>query len=292
MMIKSKRPRPGVVLEPLDAGGRKTGTRLRLIERASADVGRETDDAAVHGGAWICIIEGEGAGQPAPIVLARIGLTPIPPYIQAARRRAAAHAGSVASDEETEWADRADYQTTYAGGADRAGSVAAPTAGLHFTPALLDALAARGIARADVVLHVGTGTFKAVEVEDVEHHPMHAEWCEISPATASAIMATRARGGRVVAVGTTAARTLESFGPASSLLASGASGWTRLLITPGHAWQNVDGLLTNFHLPRTTLLALVAALLPGGAAALRGHYAHAVSQRYRFYSFGDAMMVM
>ncbi len=294
IMLKAKRPKPGILLQPLTASGIPTSTRLRLIDRAPVDQVTDTNHPDADTSAWLCAVEGEGATDPAPIILSRIGLTPLPPYIQAARKREMASGTSGAlptSPQLTEDTDRADYQTTYAAGLDRAGSVAAPTAGLHFTPALLDALTARGIARAEVVLHVGTGTFKSIETDFVEQHPMHAEWCEIPTATARAIVETRARGGRVIAVGTTSARTLESFGPATALIDSGASGWTRLLITPGHAWQNVDALMTNFHLPRTTLLALVAALLPGGITQLRTHYAHAVASRYRFFSFGDAMLV-
>jgi S-adenosylmethionine:tRNA ribosyltransferase-isomerase len=175
--------------------------------------------------------------------------------------------------------------------------VAAPTAGLHFTPGLLEALRSRGVERAEVTLHVGTGTFKPVEVEVVEEHPMHAEWCGVPAATGAAIDACRAAGGRVFAVGTTSARTLESFSPEE--LRAGAEKWSRLLITPGFAFRNLDGLMTNFHLPRSTLMAMVASLLDersGGAgdgvARLKALYAEALSRGYRFYSYGDGMLVL
>ncbi len=188
-------------------------------------------------------------------------------------------------------ADRAAYQTVYAD-PGRSRSVAAPTAGLHFTPELLAALAARGVERAEVVLHVGLGTFAPVECEFVEQHPMHAEWCHMPASTAAAIARCRARGGRVIAVGTTSARTLETFTPEELAAGQDLSRWTRILITPGHRWRNADGLMTNFHLPRTTLLALVASLFDGGAEELLRHYRQAVERRYRFFSFGDAMLVL
>lgn len=194
--------------------------------------------------------------------------------------------------------DRAVYQTIYANSA-MTGSVAAPTAGLHFTPQLLAELQTAGISRYPVTLHVGLGTFKPVQAEFLEQHPMHAEWCTIPHATAAALTATRAAGGRILAIGTTSARTLESFSPHH--LTTGGEHWTRLLITPGHTWQNADALLTNFHLPGTTLMAMVASLLGGpgdahnpasGVARLQHLYAIAIAERYRFYSFGDAMLIL
>lgn len=291
VLIRAKRPRPGVVLVPTCPDGKPSATVLRLVE-PSPEPGEE--------GAWLCVPEGPGAGGDAPAILARIGWTPIPPYIQAARRRGAG-AGVDGEAPSRDMADRADYQTAYAEtDPARAGSVAAPTAGLHFTQPVLDALAARGVGRAGVTLHVGAGTFKPVETEFVEDHPIHAEWCELPAETARAIVATRragggsggSAGGRVVAVGTTSARTLESFGPAEGLVESGAAGWSRLLVTPGFRWRNVDALLTNFHLPGSTLMALVAALLPGGVPDLLAAYRHAIDARYRFYSFGDAMLIL
>ena len=203
-------------------------------------------------------------------VLAREGEVPLPPYIT--------HAA--------EGDDESRYQTVYA---RVPGAVAAPTAGLHFDQPLLDALRAKGIAFASVTLHVGAGTFQPVRVDDVSQHVMHSEWYSIPQATVDAIGAARKKNGRVVAVGTTALRALES---AAALgeggLAAGAAE-TRLFIVPGYRFQVVDRLVTNFHLPRSTLLMLVAAF--AGADAIRRAYAHAVAQRYRFFSYGDAMLL-
>jgi S-adenosylmethionine:tRNA ribosyltransferase-isomerase len=182
-------------------------------------------------------------------------------------------------------ADAERYQTIYA---RESGSVAAPTAGLHFTPALFEALQARGVERAHVTLEVGPGTFMPVREGEVSAHVMHKERCRISPATAAAIAAARARGGRVIAVGTTVVRTLES-------LADGQGGVraeeadTGIFITPGFRFQVVDALITNFHLPRSTLLMLVSALL--GREQALAVYAQAVAARYRFFSYGDAMFI-
>lgn len=200
----------------------------------------------------------------------RYGHVPLPPYIARA---------DVPAD-----ADR--YQTVYA----RApGSVAAPTAGLHFTRELLAALDARGVRRAEVVLHIGAGTFKPVEAEDPSRHEMHEEWYELSARAADVLNATRNRGGAIWAVGTTSARTLESavredgrFGP--------SSGDTRLFIRPGHRFRAVDKLVTNFHLPRSTLVMLVSALA-GYELTMRA-YREAIDANYRFYSYGDAMVVL
>jgi S-adenosylmethionine:tRNA ribosyltransferase-isomerase len=184
--------------------------------------------------------------------------------------------------------DDGRYQTVYA---RAAGSAAAPTAGLHFTPRLLDALRERGIGTAFVTLHVGLDTFKPIAEDDVESHPMHSEWCHLPQETADAITAARARGGRVVAVGTTSARVLESarlFLSAQEPLRE-YSGFTNLFITPGFDYRLVDHLITNFHLPRSTLLSLVGALM--GMDFMRRAYAEAIAQEYRFYSFGDAMLV-
>ena|GEM_PF-15645 len=201
--------------------------------------------------------------------------------------------------EPDEKADRLRYQTVYAG---ELGSVAAPTAGLHLTPELMERLVAKGISRGDVLLHVGTGTFKSVETEFVEQHPMHSEWCSMPAATRDLILATRGGTGvprgRVMCVGTTSARTVEAFATRPDLFEQMPGGGaraemeTRLLITPGYDLKWMDGLLTNFHLPRSTLLAMVGSLLPGGVAQLKEHYAYAIEQNYRFYSYGDAMLVL
>lgn len=203
-------------------------------------------------------------GISAEDAIARFGLLPLPPYIT--------------RDADQEDEDR--YQTVYA---DREGSVAAPTAGLHFTPQLLAAISARGVTIASLDLEVGPGTFKPVEEEDPHQHPMHEEQFEIPEATRAAITDARSRGNAVWAVGTTVVRALEAA-------ALGETHATRLLITPGHKFRSVDHLVTNFHLPRSTLLMLVAAF--AGYDLIMRAYEHAVQQRYRFYSYGDAMVIV
>jgi S-adenosylmethionine:tRNA ribosyltransferase-isomerase len=201
--------------------------------------------------------------------LERHGRVPLPPYI----RRPDAPA------------DRERYQTVYA---REPGSVAAPTAGLHFTPALLEALRGRGIERAEIVLHVGPGTFRPVEVENVADHRVDPEAFVIPSETAAAVAETRARGGRVVAVGTTATRALETA--AQDNVSGPGADETALVIVPGHRFRVVDGLVTNFHLPRSSLLLLVAAF--AGRERVLAAYAEAVRERYRFYSYGDAMLIL
>jgi S-adenosylmethionine:tRNA ribosyltransferase-isomerase len=201
-------------------------------------------------------------------ILAMHGEVPLPPYITHAPQ----------SDDESR------YQTVYA---KVPGAVAAPTAGLHFDAALLAALEEKGIASARVTLHVGAGTFQPVRGDDISTHVMHAEWYSIPEATVNAIAATRARGGRVVAVGTTTLRALESAAAAGPLGAQSAE--TRLFIVPGFRFRVVDRLVTNFHLPKSTLLMLVSAF--SGTDLIRRAYAHAVAQRYRFFSYGDAMLL-
>lgn len=203
-------------------------------------------------------------------VLEDEGEMPLPPYLNRAPGR----------DDDTR------YQTVYA---RHPGSVAAPTAGLHFDDALLAALAARGIECAFVTLHVGAGTFQPVRVDDIREHRMHSEQYEIPDATATAIRATRARGGRVVAVGTTSLRTLESGATGQSGEVHAGPGDTALFITPGYRFNVVDILVTNFHLPRSTLLMLVSAF--AGLDLIRAAYAHAIAHRYRFFSYGDAMLL-
>ncbi len=203
--------------------------------------------------------------------LERHGEMPLPPYIKRPKGGDAA--------------DRADYQTLYAA---REGAVAAPTAGLHFTPELFAALEARGVGKSFVTLHVGAGTFLPVKTEDVSKHVMHAEWGEVSAAAAAAIAAARARGGRIVAVGTTSLRLLESAADAGGAVRAWA-GETRLFITPGYRIRTADMLLTNFHLPRSTLFMLVAAF--AGLDRMKSAYAHAIAQRYRFFSYGDACLL-
>ncbi|MCF2148895.1 tRNA preQ1(34) S-adenosylmethionine ribosyltransferase-isomerase QueA [Desmonostoc muscorum LEGE 12446] len=195
------------------------------------------------------------------------GEVPLPPYITA----------SEAADEQ--------YQTVYA---QKPGAIAAPTAGLHFTPELLQKLRDRQINQAFVTLHVGVGTFRPVEVEDVTTHQMHEEWIEVPATTVEQIRATQAAGGRIIAVGTTAVRALE--GAAESGHLEPFCGKTDLFIYPGYQWRVVDGLITNFHLPRSSLLMLVSALI--GRQRLLNIYHEAIASRYRFYSFGDAMLIL
>jgi S-adenosylmethionine:tRNA ribosyltransferase-isomerase len=180
--------------------------------------------------------------------------------------------------------DRADYQAIFAA---RPGAVAAPTASLHFTPALLAALVARGVTRSTVTLHVGAGTFLPIREADPHAHTMHSEWGEVSAEAADEINATRAAGGRVIAIGTTALRVLESAATRTGIAAF--RGLTDIYILPGHRFTSADLLLTNFHLPRSTLLLLVSAF--AGTERMRAAYAHAIASRYRFYSFGDACLL-
>ncbi|MBP2292159.1 tRNA preQ1(34) S-adenosylmethionine ribosyltransferase-isomerase QueA [Azospirillum rugosum] len=201
--------------------------------------------------------------------LHRHGRMPLPPYI---RREADAQ-------------DASDYQTVFAA---REGAVAAPTAGLHFTPELLAALDARGIRRVPVTLHVGAGTFLPVKVEDVAEHRMHSEWGEVPAETAEAINATRAAGGRIVSIGTTPLRILETAGLEDGTIRP-FSGETDIFITPGYRFKIVDLLLTNFHLPRSTLFMLVCAF--AGMERMKAAYAHAIAIHYRFFSYGDASLL-
>jgi S-adenosylmethionine:tRNA ribosyltransferase-isomerase len=196
------------------------------------------------------------------------GEVPLPPYIT--------HAPDAG--------DESRYQTVYA---RSPGAVAAPTAGLHFDEKLLAALAAKGVRRASLTLHVGAGTFQPVREDDLSRHVMHSEWYEVPQATVDAVEETRKRGGRVVAVGTTALRALESAAASGELVAGSSD--TRLFIVPGYRFRVVERLVTNFHLPRSTLLMLVSAF--AGVETMRRAYAHAVAERYRFFSYGDAMLL-
>lgn len=198
------------------------------------------------------------------------GEVPFPPYVTQSQ------------------ADSSQYQTVYA---REARSAAAPTAGLHFTPDLLQRLREQGISQAFVTLHVGVGTFRPVETSDIRKHVMHQEWLDVPAATVEAVRQTRSRGGRVIAVGTTAVRSLESAaGQQSSGQISPFSGKTDLFIYPGYRWRVVDGLITNFHLPKSSLMMMVSALL--GRQRLLGLYEEAIAENYRFFSFGDAMLIM
>ncbi len=254
-------------------GHLKVGEELRIDSIHHPDLPplRLRLEARLEDGIWSARLSSpESAAEPAEVVLQRYGTLPLPPYMQ---RKIA---------DSSDWGR---YQTTYA---DRAGSVAAPTAGLHFTPELLDRCRQRGIDTARVTLHVGIGTFKPIAVTQLADHKMHSEWCEISSATVEQLRATRQRGGRVIVVGTTSVRTLESASQSGELAAW--SGHTRLFIRPPYEFRSVDGLLTNFHLPKSTLLVLVSAL--AGADFVRHAYQTAIDEGYRFYSYGDAMLVL
>jgi S-adenosylmethionine:tRNA ribosyltransferase-isomerase len=210
--------------------------------------------------------------EPVEILLERAGRMPLPPYI----------AGKRPADER----DRDDYQTMFA---REEGAVAAPTAALHFTPALMAALADAGIGHEILTLHVGAGTFLPVKADDTADHVMHAEWGRILPDVAARLNAARAAGGRVIAVGTTSLRLLESAADESRRILP-FEGDTAIFITPGYRFRAVDGLVTNFHLPRSTLFMLVSALM--GVEAMQGAYAHAIETGYRFYSYGDASLLL
>ena len=211
------------------------------------------------------------AGAELDAAIEATGVPPLPPYI--ARKR------------EVDAADDEDYQTTFA---RDAGSVAAPTAGLHFTDRLFEALAARGIEYVRVTLHVGAGTFLPMKVDDTDDHEMHSEWCTISDSAAAAINAAKQEGRRVIPVGTTALRTIESLATRPGHIAAGSRD-TDIFITPGSSFAIADALLTNFHLPRSTLFMLVCAM--SGLDVMQAAYAHAIAQGYRFYSYGDACLL-
>lgn len=248
--------------ECLSRPGRKTkpGTRLEFGgDELQAEV-----EAVVEGGNRIVRFEYEGIFLE---VLERLGKMPLPPYIK------------------EELNDPERYQTVYS---RELGSAAAPTAGLHFTPELLEKIAAKGVKICYVTLHVGLGTFRPVKEDDIEQHEMHSEFCIVPDDTARIVTETKQNGGRVIAVGTTSCRTLESFAKPDGTFAP-SSGWTDIFIYPGYSFKCIDALVTNFHLPESTLIMLVSAL------ADREHvlnaYNTAVEQRYRFFSFGDAMFI-
>ncbi|MBX3498672.1 MAG: tRNA preQ1(34) S-adenosylmethionine ribosyltransferase-isomerase QueA [Alphaproteobacteria bacterium] len=248
--------RPGKRLKP--------GDTLRFGDGLTALVRDKTGEGALD-----LVFDADEASLPR--LLDGHGAVPLPPYIR----------GGIGDER-----DRADYQTVYAA---RDGAVAAPTAGLHFTPALLAALREKGVATAMVTLHVGAGTFQPVRVADTDSHVMHAEWGEVGAEAVRAIAQTRARGGRVVSVGTTALRLLESVAAARDGRVEAWSGETAIFITPGFRFRVVDLLLTNFHLPRSTLFMLVSAF--AGLGRMQAAYAHAVARAYRFYSYGDATLL-
>ncbi|OOG50463.1 tRNA preQ1(34) S-adenosylmethionine ribosyltransferase-isomerase QueA [Polaromonas sp. C04] len=257
-MRVSKKPEPGTTLV-LAGGG---GFRATLL-------GRWPDEQ----GAMFRFVLSNDAGDDPYALMERHGHVPLPPYIKRHQGAAITHTDS----EE----DERRYQTVFA---KNPGAVAAPTAALHFDEALLAALDARGVQRASVTLHVGAGTFQPVKTEDLAEHQMHSEWYDVPEATQRAIEQCRARGGRLIAVGTTTVRTLES------MAASGqARGDTRIFITPGFDFKLVDSLITNFHLPKSTLMMLVSAF--AGYEHIMALYRHAIESRYRFFSYGDAMLL-
>ena len=242
----------------------RIGDGLAFTGGLGATVAAKNEDGSV-----VLAFDRSGAGF--LTALEQGGAVPLPPYIR----------GGVADAQ-----DRADYQTLFA---TYDGSVAAPTAGLHFTPALMASLAAAGITTARVTLHVGAGTFQPVRVDDTDVHTMHAEWGEVPAQTARAVEATRAAGGRVVSVGTTSLRLLESVARAQGGAMTAWNGETDIFIVPGFRFRAVDLLLTNFHLPRSTLFMLVAAF--AGLERMKAAYAHAIEKRYRFHSYGDCCLL-
>jgi S-adenosylmethionine:tRNA ribosyltransferase-isomerase len=242
----------------------RPGDTIDFGENVTASVIEKSDD-----GSALLHFHGQ---EPVELLLERAGRMPLPPYI--------------ASRREVDELDRRDYQTMFA---REEGAVAAPTAALHFTPRLLEALDARGIGRETLTLHVGAGTFLPVKSERIEEHRMHAEWGRIDAATAAQLNSVRASGGRLIAVGTTSLRLLESAADEAGTIRP-FEGDTAIFITPGYQFRAVDGLITNFHLPRSTLFMLVSALM--GLDVMKSAYAHAIQAGYRFYSYGDASLLL
>ena len=242
----------------------RVGDTIEFGAGVSASVVEKAED-----GSALLYFAGE---EPVELLLERAGRMPLPPYIASKRP----------ADEQ----DRGDYQTMFA---REEGAVAAPTAALHFTPRLLAALDERGIGREMLTLHVGAGTFLPVKAEDTSGHKMHAEWGRIDAATAERLNEVRGSGGRLIAVGTTSLRLIESAADDDGILRA-FEGDTAIFITPGYRFKAIDGLITNFHLPRSTLFMLVSALM--GLEVMKSAYAHAVSDGYRFYSYGDASLLL
>ncbi|PHQ62630.1 MAG: tRNA preQ1(34) S-adenosylmethionine ribosyltransferase-isomerase QueA [Sphingobium sp.] len=242
----------------------REGDRIDFGAGVSAIAGPRDDDGGVT-----LDFEGE---EPVELLLERAGTMPLPPYI--------------ASKRATDARDRSDYQTMFA---REDGAVAAPTAALHFTPDLMEAIAAAGVLTQTLTLHVGAGTFLPVKAEDTQDHRMHAEWGRIDAVTAERLNAARAAGGRLIAVGTTSLRLLESAAGDDGVIRPFADE-TRIFITPGYRFRAVDGLMTNFHLPRSTLFMLVSALM--GRERMQAVYRHAIATGYRFYSYGDSSLLL
>jgi len=259
-LVERVLPKHEVLMHLRASKSPKPGSRVRFAEAFDAEVlGRGGPDGS--------LFHLRFPADPL-LLLERHGHVPLPPYIT--------------HDDTAE--DESRYQTVFAA---RPGAVAAPTAALHFDAGVLDALAQRGVKLAQVTLHVGAGTFQPVRAENLAEHRMHSEWFEVSEATVQAVARTRAAGGRVVAVGTTTLRALESAALGGTLQAGSRD--TDIFITPGFAFRVVDDLVTNFHLPRSTLMMLVSAL--AGFEHVQALYAHAIRQRYRFFSYGDAMLL-
>jgi S-adenosylmethionine:tRNA ribosyltransferase-isomerase len=248
----------------------RNAKRVRTGDRI--DFGHDVAAIASDRGADGSILLDFLGDEPVEILLERAGTMPLPPYI----------AGKRPTDER----DLSDYQTMFA---REKGAVAAPTAALHFTPGLMAAIAARGIATETLTLHVGAGTFLPVKADDTDDHVMHAEWGRIDPATADRLNAVRARGGRVIAVGTTSLRLIESATGEDGVVRP-FEGDTSIFITPGYRFRGIDGLMTNFHLPKSTLVMLVSALM--GTERMQAVYAHAIERGYRFYSYGDSSLLL
>ena len=248
----------------------RNGKRLRAGDEIQfpADVTARAETRH-DDGSWTLAFGGD---EPVEVLLERAGRMPLPPYIAGKR--------------DTDEADKQDYQTMFAA---RDGAVAAPTAALHFTPQLMAALAEAGIGHETLTLHVGAGTFLPVKADDTADHQMHAEWGRIDAATADRLNAARARGGRIIAVGTTSLRLLESAAGDDKVIRP-FEGDTAIFITPGYRFKAIDGLMTNFHLPKSTLFMLVSALM--GLERMRQVYAHAIATGYRFYSYGDSSLLL
>ena len=244
----------------------------RLREGDSIDFGSGVTAIATDRGEDGSLALDFAGDEPVELLLERAGRMPLPPYIAAKRP--------------TDARDADDYQTMFAA---EPGAVAAPTAALHFTPDLIAALDAAGIGHETLTLHVGAGTFLPVKADDTDDHRMHAEWGRIDAATADRLNAVRARGGRVIAVGTTSLRLIESASGEDQVIRP-FEGDTAIFITPGYTFRGIDGLLTNFHLPKSTLFMLVSALM--GRERMQAAYAHAIANGYRFYSYGDASLLL
>lgn len=248
----------------------RNAKRLRVGEQVDFGSGVIAIAEARHDdGSFTLYFEGE---EPVEILLERAGTMPLPPYIAGKRP--------------TDAQDRRDYQTMFA---QKDGAVAAPTASLHFTPALMAAIAGAGIETATLTLHVGAGTFLPVKAEDTSEHKMHSEWGHVDDSTAERLNAIKAAGGRLIAVGTTSLRLIESAASADGVIHP-FEGDTDIFITPGYGFKAIDGLMTNFHLPKSTLFMLVSALM--GREVMQAAYAHAIANEYRFYSYGDSSLLL